>query len=314
MHSHLCFLLIVFSSVPSLVVESFNEEAAGEDVKRSNFPNGFFFGTSTSSYQIEGAYLQDGKSLSNWDVFTHTPGAEIDGANGDVANNHYNYYLEDIETMNSLGVNAYRFSISWARVLPRGRFGEVNPRGVLFYNDIIDNLLLRGIEPFVTINHSDFPQELEERYGSWLSPLMHQNREDPLELREVHSWYAELRQDIQEQDSLVDVKRVEFHKAYLASLARAIRNGADVRGYFIWTLMDDFEWLHGYNLGFGLYYIDRKTLQRIPKLSAKWFTDFLTNSTSLDDEEVMSRSSFRSRKYAYVRFKKFLEGILKLKV
>lgn len=74
------------------------------------------------------------------------------------------------------------------------------------------------------------------------------------------------------------------------------RNGADVRGYFIWTLMDDFEWLHGYNLGFGLYYIDRKTLQRIPKLSAKWYTDFLTNSTSLDDEEVMSRrSSFRSR-------------------
>lgn len=74
------------------------------------------------------------------------------------------------------------------------------------------------------------------------------------------------------------------------------RNGADVRGYFIWTLMDNFEWLQGYNVGFGLYYVDRKTLKRIPKLSAKWYTNFLTNN-SLDDEHVMSRgSSFRSRK------------------
>lgn len=74
------------------------------------------------------------------------------------------------------------------------------------------------------------------------------------------------------------------------------RNGADVRGYFIWTLMDDFEWLAGYKLGFGLYYVDRKTLQRIPKLSAKWYSNFLTNS-SLNDDELMS--SFRSRKVIF---------------
>jgi len=173
-HSHLCFLLIFCSSVPSFV-ESFNEELLGEDIQRSKFPDNFFFGTATSSYQIEGAYLKDGKSISNWDVFTHTQAIKTNGANGDVANNYYNYYLDDIETMNSLGVNAYRFSISWARVLPKGRFGEVNPRGVIFYNKILDNLLLKGIEPFVTINHFEFPQELEERYGSWLSPLMQED-------------------------------------------------------------------------------------------------------------------------------------------
>jgi len=113
----------------------------------------------------------------------------------------------------------------------------------------------------------------------------------------LENGYAhQITQDMQVQDSLVDVERVEYHKAYLAFLARAIRNGADVRGYFIWTLMDNFEWLQGYNVGFGLYYVDRKTLKRIPKLSAKWYTNFLTNN-SLDDEHVMSRgSSYRSRK------------------
>ncbi|KAF5930157.1 hypothetical protein HYC85_031030 [Camellia sinensis] len=433
-----------------------------------------------NSQMIEGAILEDGKSLSNWDVFTHIQGGQRNGANGDVANDHYRRYLEDIELVQSLGVNAYRFSISWARVLPRGRFGEVNPTGIMFYNKIIDNLLLKGIEPFVTINHNDFPQELEDRYGSWLSPLMQEDfvhfaetcfknfgdrvkywitinepnlflshataaklyhehfqpkhggfigivacafmyepltdnefdKEaasralafdlawifDPLvfgdyppEMRRyqgnelprfsaeerkfikgsidfiginhystfyakdcIHSscilegndhimgfsyitgerngvpigeptgmdglyivprgmekiidylkkryhnkpifvlenGYAQQRQGIAVQDLLHDVKRIEFHKAYLSSLATAIRNGADVRGYFIWTLMDDFEWLNGYSIAFGLYYVDRPTLRRIPKLSAKWYTDFLTNSTitgptSLQDRVVI---------------------------
>ncbi|GFS34605.1 beta-glucosidase 47 [Actinidia rufa] len=121
-----------------------------------------------SSAQIEGAILEDGKNLSNWDVFTHRQGTIKNGENGDVAEDHYHPYLEDIDILHSLGVSAYRFSISWARVLPRGKFGEVNPNGVKFYNNIIDNLLLKAI----TIAHHDFPQELEDRYGSWLSPLM----------------------------------------------------------------------------------------------------------------------------------------------
>ncbi|KAI8006204.1 Beta-glucosidase 18 [Camellia lanceoleosa] len=527
-HFYLCLLLLLLSSIHSFV-ESFNEELTAQDIKRSEFPHGFFFGTATSSYQIEGAFFEDGKSLSNWDNFTHIQDGQRNGANGDIANDHYRRYLEDIEITHSLGVNAYRFSISWARVLPRGRFGEVNPTGVMFYNKIIDYLLFKGIEPFVTINHNDFPQELEDRYGSWLSPLMQEDfvhfaetcfknfgdrvkywitinepnlfaelayiegifppshcsepygncsvsnsnmeqliamhnmllshakattlyrecfqpkqggfigivacafmyepmtddeldREaasralafdlawvfDPLvygdyppEMRHYHgnklptfspeevnyikgsidfiginhystyyakdcihssctlvvgdgeiigfsyitgerngvligeqtgmvgmyvvprgmeeiidyvkeryqnkpifvleNGYAQQQEGIPVKDLLHDVKRIEFHKAYLASLATAIRNGADVRGYFIWTLMDDFEWLDGYNVGFGLYYVHRPTLKRMPKLSAKWFRNFLTNTTStsptsLQDKVVMSRtSSFRKK-------------------
>ncbi|KAI3702880.1 hypothetical protein L6452_28633 [Arctium lappa] len=479
----------------------------GEDIERSDFPNGFLFGVSTSSYQIEGAYLEDGKSLNNWDAFALTQGHINNGDNGFIADDHYHQYLKDIEIIQSLGVDAYRFSISWARVLPRGRFGEVNQNGVLFYNKILDNLVLRGIKPFVTIYHHDFPQELQDRYGSWLSPLMQEDyvhfaetcfknfgdrvkhwttinepnlftkmayikgnypparcsqpfgncsagnsdteplivmhnmllahgkamklyrrdyqREqggsvgivvdclmyepltdddldqeaanrglafyigwvlDPLifgdypsEMRRylgnrlprfsnaerkfmadsidyiavnhysttyakdcIHSscsltgnraisgfvdairdrdgihigeltgieilpvvprgigemigylkkryhnkpmfitenGYSEPEmEEVRVRDLQQDVKRIEFHKTYLSSLAQAIRDGADVRGYFVWTLMDDFEWIHGYGIRFGLYYVDRQTLARIPKLSARWYQDFLKNNT-----------------------------------
>ncbi|KAL3503250.1 hypothetical protein ACH5RR_037699 [Cinchona calisaya] len=148
------------------------EEELAEDVRRSQFPDGFLFGVATSSYQVEGAVREDGRSLSNWDVFAHTKGNVDNGDTGDIADDHYHRYLEDIEIMHSLGVDAYRFSISWERVLPRGKFGDVNPTGILFYNKIIDNLLLRGIEPFVTIHHHDLPQKLQDTYGGWLSPLI----------------------------------------------------------------------------------------------------------------------------------------------
>ncbi|XP_076883141.1 putative inactive beta-glucosidase 14 [Bidens hawaiensis] len=127
---------------------------------------------------VEGAYLEDAKSLSNWDVYCHTIGCGENGDNGDVADDHYHMFLEDIELMHSLGIQAYRFSISWARILPRGRLGEANPAGVMFYNKIIDNLILKDamrIEPFVTIYHVDFPQELEDKYGSWLNPEMQED-------------------------------------------------------------------------------------------------------------------------------------------
>ncbi|CAN1789501.1 Probable inactive beta-glucosidase 14 [Linum perenne] len=144
----------------------------GEEVSRSHFPNGFLFGTTTSAYQVEGAYLEDGKGLNNWDAFSHIQGNIKKNHNGDTADNHYHLFLEDIELMHSLGVNAYRFSISWTRILPRGRFGEINQMGIVFYNRILDHLLLKGIEPFVTIHHHDIPQELEDIYGGWLSPLI----------------------------------------------------------------------------------------------------------------------------------------------
>ncbi|KAL3820969.1 hypothetical protein ACJIZ3_006874 [Penstemon smallii] len=382
---------------------------------------------------IEGAYLEDGKSLSVWDVFSRIKGRIQNGENADIADDHYHRYMGDIEILHSLGVDAYRFSISWPRILPRGKFGEVNQAGIMFYNKVLDNLLLKGIEPFVTIHHYDFPQELEDRYGGWLSPLMQEDflhfaetcfknfgdrvkywitmnepnlfgemafeygvcppaccsppfgncsygnsdveplvavhnmllahakavqlyrkrildplifGEYPQEMRKYHgnelSTFSPeeqvmLRDSIDfiginhyttlyakdcihstclcngfvctgsdhaiqgfvyttgerdgvpigeptgqgyvvpegysspensDDDDQHDVKRIDYHKSYLKYLARAIRNGADVRGYFIWTLMDDFEWIYGYNLRFGLYHVDRRhTLNRTPKLS-----------------------------------------------
>ncbi|XAR56568.1 Beta-glucosidase [Bertholletia excelsa] len=515
-----CFFLTFFLSTIHFVLGGFSEE---EEIRRSQFPDGFFFGTATSAYQIEGAYVEDGKSLNNWDVFNHRQGF-IYGDNGDTADDHYHLYLEDIEIMRSMGVNAYRFSISWARVLPRGRFGEVNPAGISFYNKILDNILLKGIEPFVTIWHNDYPQELQDRYGAWLSPLMQEDfvhfavtcfkafgnrvkhwitinepnlysdmayirgnypparcsepfgncsagNSDTEPLRAMHNmllahakavkiyrqhfqvtqpkqrgviglvvcafmyepftddepgrkavdralafnvaWaldplvfgdyppemrrylgdelpcfsteeksyikgsidyvginhygtlyakdclhsscilgadrpirgyvyttgeqngvpigertgmskffvvprgmeeivdyvkerfnkpiyvlengYSSLREPhVQVEELVQDVKRIDFHKAYLSSLATAIsRNGADVRGYFVWSLMDNYEWVAGYGIRFGLYYIDRQSLERIPKISARWYKSFLTSCNNHSDE-VKGTTSFRS--------------------
>ncbi|XP_059663504.1 beta-glucosidase 18-like [Cornus florida] len=101
-------------------------------------------------------------------------------------------------------------------------------------------------------------------------------------------------QDEQVNDQLHDVKRIEFHKAYLASLARAIRKGADVRGYFAWSLMDNYEWVAGYKIKFGLFYIDRQTLKRIPKLSAKWYKNFPTNTSSHKSKQMRNKNEMIS--------------------
>ncbi|XP_010023759.2 beta-glucosidase 18 [Eucalyptus grandis] len=475
-------------------------------VHRGQFPPSFLFGTATSSFQIEGGYLQGNKSLSNWDVFSHMPGKIEDGSNADVADDHYNLFLEDIQLMHSLGVDAYRFSIAWSRVLPQGRFGEVNSEGIEFYNNIIDALLVRDIKPFVTLNHYDLPQLLEDRYGSWLSSeiqldfgyfaqvcfeafgdrvtywsifnepnvliyhgyllgtyppgrcsypfgncsygdsalepyiathnlvLSHataaeiyrkyyQEKQggmigivisapwfepyddtpadrlavqrslafyiawfvDPLvygdyppEMRQVlgsrlPTYSAEERKKLLEgkldfigvnhyttlyvkdcmfsscaspyslgdafvyltgekdgayigertamplffvvprgmegivtyvkerynntpmfitengyaqpagaiKDSLNDTKRIEYHENYLAVLSEVVRKGADVRGYFIWSLLDNFEWLYGYLIRFGLHYVDFQTLKRTPKWSATWYTEFLSEDNKI---------------------------------
>ncbi|KAJ1401918.1 Glycosyl hydrolases family 1, N-terminal conserved site [Sesbania bispinosa] len=492
-----------------------------DEISRSHFPEGFLFGASTSSYQIEGAPLEDGKGLSNWDVFSHLPGKINNNENGDIADDHYHRYLEDINLMSSLGINVYRFSISWTRILPKGIYGDINPSGIIFYNKIIDNLLLRGIEPFVTIHHHDLPQELEERYGGWLSPLIQRdfvhfaeicfksfgdrikywasinepslvidlgfmrgtfppghcslpfgncytgnsdvepllavhnmllshakaaelyrkhfqakqggtigiiahtfmyeplrdeecdrqavNRalafvigwnldplvfgEYPAEMRSIlgsqlpmfsdeekklikgsldfiginhygslyakdcslsacplgadhpirgfvettgirdgipigdqtgmarffvvprsmemivdylkiryhnmplyiteNGYSSQLKPDMSMNDLLQDFKRIEYHKAYLAALLRAIRKGADVRGYLVWSLLDNFEWASGYGIKFGLYYVDRQTLERIPKLSVQWFSSFLNNTSHINREELSKQ--YRSK-------------------
>jgi beta-glucosidase len=140
------------------------------------FPQDFLWGTATSAYQVEGSPLADGAGPSIWHRFAHTPNLVRDGATGDVACDHYRRYRDDVALMRTLGTNAYRFSISWSRILPRGR-GAVNPTGLDFYDRLVDALLAYDIEPMVTLYHWDLPAALDD-LGGWLNP-------------DIAKWFAE---------------------------------------------------------------------------------------------------------------------------
>jgi beta-glucosidase len=129
------------------------------------FPPGFTFGAATAAYQIEGAVHADGRGPSIWDTFSHTPGRTVGGDTGDVAVEHYTRYREDVALMRTLGLDAYRFSVAWPRVLPEGA-GPVEQRGLDFYRRLVDELLDAGIAPWLTLYHWDLPQALQDR-GGW---------------------------------------------------------------------------------------------------------------------------------------------------
>ena len=129
------------------------------------FPEKFLWGAATASYQIEGAWKKHGKGESTWDRFSHTPGKIRNGDTGDVADDHYRLWKRDIGLMKKIGLQAYRFSIAWPRILPAGR-GKVNQKGLDFYNRLVDGLLEANIRPFVTLFHWDLPQTLEDE-GGW---------------------------------------------------------------------------------------------------------------------------------------------------
>ncbi|CAA7056160.1 unnamed protein product [Microthlaspi erraticum] len=158
------FLLVglAFTAVSSLSLEAYS---------RNDFPTapGFVFGSGTSAYQVEGAADEDGRSPSIWDVFTHSDAGHSGGATGDVACDQYHKYKEDVKLMADVGLEAYRFSISWSRLLPSGR-KPVNPKGLQYYNNLIDELVTHGIQPHATLHHFDLPHALEDEYGGWLSP------------------------------------------------------------------------------------------------------------------------------------------------
>ena len=133
------------------------------------FSKDFIWGTATSSYQIEGAWNEGGKGLNIWDVFSKLDGKTAGGDTGDRACDHYHLYEQDVKMMAELGIKAYRFSISWSRIMPNG-YGPINEEGITFYNSLIDSLLAHGITPWVTLYHWDLPMALQMEFDGWLNP------------------------------------------------------------------------------------------------------------------------------------------------
>jgi beta-glucosidase len=438
----------------------------------SGFPPGFLWGAATAAYQIEGAVAEGGRGPSIWDTFTAKPGRVYRGDTGAIACDHYHRWKDDIELLDWLGVDAYRLSLSWARLQPTGR-GPLNPTGVDFYRQLLESLRERSIRPFVTLYHWDLPQPLEDeggwpvratalRFGEYarlvagalgdlvddwttvnepgvaslmgygtgehapgradtgdsiraahhlnlghglavqalrasgrplrvgitlllsdveaatdrpedeaaalrldgslnrlfLDPVLRgEYAEDLLEqygpsggfdavhdgdldtvqtpvdnlgvnhyhhavvaadpteprlglrvlpvegpttsygwgftpdslrrvLRRVHDDYTRLPlyvtesgaslHDYVDPDGRVnDVERIDYLSRYFAAAAQAIGEGVDLRGYFVWSLFDNFEWQHGYSMRFGLIYVDFATQRRIRKASAHWYREYL---------------------------------------
>jgi len=133
-----------------------------------SFKKDFIWGSATASYQIEGAAYEDGKGLSIWDVFCKEPGNVFGNHSGDVACDHYHKYKEDVQLMKELGIKAYRFSLSWPRIMPDGT-GAINEKGIEFYSNLIDELIAAGITPYITLFHWDYPYALHKR-GAWMNP------------------------------------------------------------------------------------------------------------------------------------------------
>jgi len=456
-----------------------------------NFPKGFIWGSATSSYQIEGAWNKDGKGPSIWDAFCQIPKKIDNNDNGDVACDHYHKMKEDVALMKKMGLQAYRFSIAWTRILPDGTTKHINEKGIQFYNDLIDELLANDIEPWVTLYHWDLPLALQFEYDGWLgdeisdlfakyadvcfqhfgdrvknwitineawviailgygqgifAPGRISNSEPYLaghHILKAHAkavdvyrkkyqpsqsgqigitnncdwrepltastadkeaaqralefflaWFADpiykgdypqcmkerlgdrlptlteedkklikgssdffglnhyttmyaadaknnldkgdvygnggLSEDqdvnlsvdpswskTEMQWSIVpwgcqkllewiskrydnppifitengcafddkvkdgkvhDQERLDFIKGYLEACHKAIQNGVNLKGYFLWSFMDNFEWASGYNKRFGIHYVDFESLERIPKSSAKWYTEVIKDN------------------------------------
>ena len=440
-----------------------------------DFPNDFLWGAATASYQIEGACQEDGKSESIWDRFAHTPGKIHDGSHGDVACDHYHLYREDVALMKDINLKAYRFSISWPRILPGGS-GKVNQAGIDFYSRLVDELLAADIKPVITLYHWDLPQILEEKGGwanrdivgrfgeyagtvagalgdrvemwttfnepgmfsllGYLMGIHAPGHQDPVEyFRVTHNinlahgegvtlirseakdprvgtvfqippihprsdsekdqeaarivdallnrWWIEpvllgrypedlleilaplnlsiekedlekIKQPIDfvgmnvytrmfafhdentplfeasidfqhrtpgarftdmgwevypeaiyeslirfkeewgdpevyitengsaEKDQIVDgavddQPRIDYLKGYLAQVRRAMDHGVNVKGYFVWSLMDNFEWAEGYSKRFGIIYVDYHSQKRTPKASATWYRNLINS-------------------------------------
>ncbi|KAL5760558.1 hypothetical protein ACOSQ2_019396 [Xanthoceras sorbifolium] len=180
--SFLLLLIVLVYSMASSECSTQNHGSAS--LNRTSFPSGFIFGTASSAYQYEGAANDGGRGPSIWDIFTQKHSDKIkDGSSGVVAIDSYHRYKEDVALMKDIGFDAYRFSISWSRILPYGNLrGGVNPQGITYYNNLINQLLSNGLQPFVTLFHWDLPQALEDEYGGFLHPQIVNDFQDYAEL------------------------------------------------------------------------------------------------------------------------------------
>lgn len=155
--------LMIQRPVPAMEQSGVNSNSSG----LCRFPDGFLWGSATAAYQVEGAAREDGRGPSIWDTFSHTPGKTAHGDTGDVADDVYHLYEQDIQLMKGMGLRSYRFSISWSRVIPDGT-GAMNTKGLDYYERVVDALLRAGIAPFCTLYHWDLPQPLQDK-GGWQS-------------------------------------------------------------------------------------------------------------------------------------------------
>ncbi|KAH9327698.1 hypothetical protein KI387_007876 [Taxus chinensis] len=458
--------VIIVVLLMSVLGHSSTQEFSAKD-----FPAGFSFGIGSAAYQYEGAAADDGRKPSIWDTFVHIKGNTFDGGTGDVAVDQYHRYKEDIGLMSTMGIDGYRLSISWSRLIPDGN-GLINPKGLEYYNNLINELVSNGIQPHVTLYHFDLPQALEDAYGGFVSPhivgdfvayadicfrefgdrvkywstfnepnifafagydtgnfppqrcsypfgnctagnstvepyivahnvliahaaavelyreiyqakqggwiglvllmnwpipltnkstdiaatqryndfgvgwfldpIVHvdypasmrkivgsrlplftkeqvrkiQGSSDFIGINHYFSVYcydvprnraSNLADYIQDRsygitgfaepnndsialsEALNDQYRVNLHLDVLKYVLAAIRNGSDTRGYFIWTLLDDFEVLSSYTWRFGLHYVDfNDNLKRYPKLSAQWYKTFLHRGTNSQTQILLN--------------------------
>ncbi|KAK4382893.1 Beta-glucosidase 13 [Sesamum angolense] len=265
-------------------------------ITRHDFPDGFLFGSATSAYQVEGAAAIGGKSISVWDdLSSRNPGGIDDQSNGNVAADMYHKFKEDIRMMKQMGFDSYRFSISWTRVLPGGRWSAgVNREGIDFYNDVIDTILKYEEDIKAVRRAIDF------MLGWFLDPILcgryPENMEDsvPREAQFTPHEFETLKgfadKNIKEYTykASQDQLRVKYYQDHLAHLLNAMKKEqVIVEGYFAWSWCDNFEWKEGYKVRFGIIYVDFNNNQtRYPKLSAMWFTKFLKARKMLKAVEV----------------------------
>ncbi|KAF2293603.1 hypothetical protein GH714_003215 [Hevea brasiliensis] len=317
-HSPLLRILILLSLVAVTMADDDDDSVIPSNFSRGYFPEGFIFGSSTSSYQIEGEALKDGRGPSVWDIFTHeTPERILDGSNGDVADDFYNIFRQDIKRMKQMNLDAFRFSISWSRIVPSGRVWEgVNEQGIDFYNNVINEIIANEQNGTIGITLFTFWYEpisnktedmeasqtaLDFMFGLFMQPITNAFDENGTAIgpKAYSPWFYIYPKGIR---YLLNYTKVTYNNPVIY----VTENGVDeynnrsqtpkeaandpfrikeynvnVKGYFAWSFLDNFEWNIGYTARFGLHYVDyNHSCTRYPKHSAKWFCRFLNNSGS----------------------------------